>query len=177
MTPQATAVIEGIERLELDALAYLPSSSIAPIIDHFRRKSGNEGSPWAFPISREEEGIGFVGGLILAGQRAAMLIQDNGFGNALTALTTFARAYDVPLPIFANTRGGLGEYNSMIHTFSGAVPAVLAAAGIPAFHLDRRNTPADWTGTVVETYDHAMMTHRPVVLLMDFWAPREQDAK
>lgn len=175
MTPRAAAVVAGFERLHLEYLAYLPSSSIAPIIDHFIERNGQPGAPVAFPISREEEGVGIVGGLALAGRRAAMLIQDNGFGNSLTALTTFAAAYDVPLPIYANTRGGLGEYNSMIHVFSGSAPAILAAAGLPVFRVDRRNTPADWEATVIETSRHATMTHRPVVLLLDFWAPAEQE--
>ena len=34
MTAQTDAVITGIERLTLDFLAYLPSSSIAPVIEH-----------------------------------------------------------------------------------------------------------------------------------------------
>ena len=171
MTAQTDAVIAGIERLKLDFFAYLPSSSIAPIIEHFRVRSGRAGFPVAFPISREEEGVGIIGGIALAGRRGAMLMQDNGFGNSLTALTTFAVAYHVPLLILANTRGGLGEYNSMIHLFSEGVPAMLDAARIPAFLVDRRNPPDDWSGTVVEAYRHAEMTHRPVVLLMDFWAP------
>ena len=61
-----------------------------------------------------------MGAMNLVGHRAAMLMQDNGFGNALTALTTWAIAYHLPLPIFANERGGLGEYNSIIHTISGS---------------------------------------------------------
>lgn len=171
MTARTDAVIAGIERLKLDFLAYLPSSSIAPIIEHFRVRSGRADSPVAFPVSREEEGVGIVGGISLAGRRGAMLVQDNGFGNSLTALTTFAMAYNVPLLVLANTRGGLGEYNSMIHSFSGGVPAMLDAARIPAFLVDRRNSPDDWSGTVAEAYRHAEMTHRPVVVLMDFWAP------
>lgn len=174
MTAQTDAVIAGIERLKLDFLAYLPSSSIAPIIEHFRLRTGQAGAPVAFPISREEEGVGIAGGIALAGRRAAMLVQDNGFGNSLTALTTFAVAYNVPLLVLANTRGGLGEYNSMIHSFSEGVPAMLDAARIPAFLVDRRNSPDDWTGTIVEAYRHAEMTHRPVALLMDFWAPKPE---
>ena len=174
MTAQTDAVITGIERLTLDFLAYLPSSSIAPVIEHFRVRSGGAGSPVAFPISREEEGVGIVGGIALAGRRAALLVQDNGFGNSLTALTTFAVAYNIPLFVLANTRGGLGEYNSMIHSFSEGVPAMLNSARVPVFVVDRRNSPDDWSETVVEAYRHAEMTHRPVVLLMDFWAPKPE---
>ena len=105
-------------------------------------------------------GSGDHGGFNLAGGRGAIIMQDNGFGNALTALATWAVAYHVPLPILANTRGGLGEYNSMIHHFSEAVPELLRSIRIPVFHLDRRDSPADWETSAEETVSHAWMTDR-----------------
>ncbi len=168
-TSQTNGAIRGLETLALDFLAYLPSSSIAPIIDHFRSLPEGQ-SPRAFPVSREEEAVGIVGGISIGGRRGAIVMQDNGFGNSLVALSTFAVAYNVPLLIVANTRGGLGEYNSMIHTFSEGVPEMLRAARVPVFRLDRRNSGADWAATIVEAGHHSEMTHRPVVVLMDFWA-------
>lgn len=113
--------------------------------------------------------MGIAGGAALTGRTAVIVMQDNGFGNALTALATFPVAYHLPLLIVANTRGGLGEYNSMIHTFSEGVPELLAAINVPVFRLDRTNPVADWEDTVHEAGRHAVMTHRPVVVLMDFW--------
>lgn len=165
---RADAVARAIARLELDFLAYVPSNTIAPIINHFRGPTA-PARPCAFPVAREEEAVGIIGAVSLANRHGAILMQDNGFGNALTALTTFAVAYHRPLLIVANTRGGLGEYNSMIHTISGAVPKVLDAAGIPCHSLDRRNDAMDWEATVYEAGRHARMTHRPVVVLMEFW--------
>lgn len=165
---RTNAVIQGLERLDLDFLAYQPSNAIAPIISHFLGPA-NRGRPRALLMSREEEAVGVIGGAALAGRRGAIVMQDNGFGNALTALTTFAVAYHIPLLITANTRGGLGEYNSMIHSISEGVPAMLEAARIPSFTLDRTHLVADWEETVWEAGRHAAMTHRPVVVLMEFW--------
>lgn len=162
---RAGAVAGALERCELDLLAYLPSNSIAGIIDRLR--GGDK--PRAFPVAREEEAVGIVGGANLAGRRGAILMQDNGFGNALTALTTWAVAYHVPLPIIANTRGGLGEYNSMIHTFSEHAPQLLRDVNIPVHTLDRRSSADDWAMVVTETVKHAWMTTRPVVVLMNLW--------
>ena len=163
----AVAAADGLERAGIEIVAYVPSKSIAPIIDHFRQDSAR-----SFSVGREEEAVGIIGGFNLAGGRGAIIMQDNGFGNALTALATWALAYHVPLPILANTRGGLGEYNSMIHHFSEAVPELLRSIRIPVFHLDRRDSPADWETSAEETVNHAWMTDRPVVLLMDFWEGR-----
>lgn len=165
LSGRAGAVAGALERSDLDLLAYLPSNSIAGIIGRLR---GGE-RPRAFPVAREEEAIGIIGGANLAGGRGAVLMQDNGFGNALTALATWAVAYHLPLPVVANTRGGLGEYNSMIHTFSERVPDLLHALGVPVHVLDRRSPATDWGAVVSEAVRHAWMTSRPVVVLLDLW--------
>jgi sulfopyruvate decarboxylase subunit alpha len=168
------SVVDALERLALDQVAYVPSNSIAPIIKALEAKDrqrldGPGGRPRVFPVSREEEAVGIIGALPLAGQFGAILMQDNGFGNALTALTTFTVAYHLPLLIVANTRGGLGEYNSMIHAISEPARELLRAARIPSFSVDRRNTPEDWGATVHEAGKHSRMTFRPAVVLMEFF--------
>ncbi|KIA70857.1 thiamine pyrophosphate enzyme-like TPP-binding protein [Arthrobacter sp. MWB30] len=86
-------------------------------------------------------------------------------------------SYHLPLLIVANTRGGLGEYNSMIHSISAPVPALLASTNIPVFQVDRRNSAQDWGATVAEAGNHARMTYRPVVVLMEFFDPKDAKAK
>jgi sulfopyruvate decarboxylase subunit alpha len=169
---RASAVIRGLERLHLDFLAYQPSNIIAPIILHFLKEEEQAGpSPRVLLVAREEEAVGIIGGAVLAGCSGGIVMQDNGFGNSFTALTTFAVAYHIPILIVANTRGGLGEYNSMIHSVSGGVPDMLRAGNVPTFRLDRTHSIDDWEGTVHEAGRHARMTYRPVVLLLDFWEP------
>jgi sulfopyruvate decarboxylase subunit alpha len=168
------SVVESIGKLAPDQVAYVPSNSIAPIIkalesEDQRRVTEDGGRPRVFPVSREEEAVGIIGALPFAGQFGVILMQDNGFGNALTALTTFTVAYHLPLLIVANTRGGLGEYNSMIHTISAPARALLRSTGIPHFSVDRRNAPEDWGATVYEAGRHARMTFRPTVVLMEFF--------
>ncbi|SDW32875.1 sulfopyruvate decarboxylase subunit alpha [Amycolatopsis xylanica] len=165
MTSYATSVADGIRATKPDLIGYVPSVSVAPVITDLSAHDAK-----VFPLSREEEAIGVLGALPLAGGFGAIVMQDNGFGNALTALTTFSIAYHLPLLIVANTRGGLGEYNSMIHTFSQHTPALLSRIGVPAFELDRRSTPSDWAAVVEEAGTHARMTFRPVAVLAHFWS-------
>ena len=115
-------VVDAIVGLAPDGVAYVPSASIAPIINGVLAAQDNGDLPLVYPVSREEEAIGVVGAYPFAGKFGVIIMQDNGFGNALTALTTFAVSYHLPLLIVANTRGGLGEYNSMIHSISAARP-------------------------------------------------------
>jgi sulfopyruvate decarboxylase subunit alpha len=129
-TTRSDAVVDGLTDWGVEAFVHVPSSHVAPVIRGLEER-GVQG----VMANREEEAVGIAGGLAMAGRRAALVIQDNGFGNALTALTTFAKAYHVGLPIVANTRGGLGEYNAMIHSLSEAVPDLLRATGIRAERL------------------------------------------
>jgi sulfopyruvate decarboxylase subunit alpha len=170
-------VVDAVKALTPDGVAYVPSASIAPIINGVLEAHRAGDLPLVFPVSREEEAIGIIGGYPFAGRFGVILMQDNGFGNALTALTTMAIAYHLPMLIVANTRGGLGEYNSMIHSISAEVPQLLRAAGIPVFTLDRRNSARDWGATVEEAGVHARMTYRPVVVLMEFFDHNDKRAK
>ncbi len=158
--PHLQAMIDGICDAGITTFCHVPSSHAAPVIRGLEARGMR-----AILANREEEAVGIVGGLRLAGVSAALVMQDNGFGNALTALTTFALAYHIPLPIFANERGGLGEYNSMIQAISDNVPAVLAAVGIHVERLGPSAPPDLWRVTARATVELAAMQRRPIVAL------------
>jgi sulfopyruvate decarboxylase subunit alpha len=160
------SLAEGLLDWGLDGYVYVPSSHIAPVIERLQ-----EAEVPAYLANREEEGVGIAGGMALFGRRVALLMQDNGFGNALTALTTFTAAYHIALPVVANTRGGLGEYNSMIHTFSDRVPQMLRAAGLKVEELSPADPPEIWHATGKAAGELCTTTHRPVVLLADVMHP------
>ena len=102
---RSQAVIDGLDAIGLDFVLTLPSSTLKDVIQHLESRD----KPRSFPITREEEGVGIAAGLALAGKKAAMVIQDNGIGNLLTALNTFPLAYHLPLasPRSSWRRGGL----------------------------------------------------------------------
>jgi sulfopyruvate decarboxylase subunit alpha len=158
---RSRAIIDGLEAIDPRYVLHLPSSTLTHIINHMLARPNTK----TFPIPREEEGVGILSGLELAGSRAVAIIQDNGVGNLLTALTTFPMAYHISQFYIVSRRGGLNEYNSMIHTLCDRVPAILDAAGVRYFDLDSR-TPIDrWASTVEKAYDYSRTTHRPVMLL------------
>ena len=158
---RSRAIIDGIEAIDPRYVLHLPSSTLVHIIEHVSRRPNTR----AFPIPREEEGASILAGLELAGARALAIIQDNGVGNLLTALTTFPIAYHIPQFYILSQRGGLGEYNSMIHVVCDKVEPILEAAGVRYFTLDRRVPMADWPPTVAKSYVYSRITHRPVMLL------------
>lgn len=163
---RSAAVIEGVEALAPRWIFHLPSSTLKAVVAHFLARDGQDGLR-VVPIPREEEGIGILSGLALAGMPAVMIIQDNGIGNLLTALNTFAAPYHLPLLIVVARRGGLNEYNSLIHTFSERTEAILDAAGARWFPLDKRIPIAAWTETIVSAGRFAQTTHRPIFVLVN----------
>jgi sulfopyruvate decarboxylase subunit alpha len=169
--PHSQAIIDGIEAIDPEFVLHLPSSTLKAVVGHFLNQDGGPSAGSAgrrvFPIPREEEGIGIMSGLVLAGRRAVMVIQDNGLGNLITACATFPQAYHIPMLVVTARRGGLGEYNSMIHKVSEHAEALLEAAGLRYFQLDHRSPIAEWTPTVTRAYEYAQITHRPVFLLVN----------
>ena len=163
---RSAAVIAGIESLSPRWIFHLPSSTLKTVVAHFLSRDGQDGLR-VVPIPREEEGIGILSGLALAGLPAVMIIQDNGIGNLLTALNTFAAPYHLPLLIVVARRGGLGEYNSMIHTFSERSEAILDAAGARWFQLDATTPIERWADTITRAATFARTTHRPIFMLVN----------
>lgn len=160
------AIVDGLLEWGIETFVYVPSSHAAPVIRDLEGRGVR-----AILANREEEAVGIAGGLRLAGARAAIVMQDNGFGNALTALGTFAVAYHVGIPIVANSRGGIGEYNSMIQSISGAVPRLLEALTIPVLGLTHRDPVDTWRSTTAAAATLAEIQRRPVVTLFDALDP------
>lgn len=162
-TERSQAVIDGLDAIDLDFVLHLPSSTLSGVIRHLEANA----RPRTFPVTREEEAVGIASGMALAGKAAALVIQDNGVGNMLTALNTFPLAYHIPLFMVVSRRGGLHEYNSMIHLFCERVEAIADAAGLRSWKLDGR-VPLDlWPSTVSNAFEHSRVTRRPVAVFVD----------
>jgi sulfopyruvate decarboxylase subunit alpha len=164
---RSQAVVDGVEAIDPEFVLHLPSSTLKLVLGHFLEGAGVRAGRCVFPIPREEEGISILSGLALARRRAVMIFQDNGIGNMLTALLTFPQPYHVPLFGIITRRGGLGEYNSMIHAISERSEALLTAAGVRWFQLDARTPIEDWAPTIERGYTYAQTTHRPVFVLVN----------
>jgi sulfopyruvate decarboxylase subunit alpha len=135
---RSQAVIEGVEGIDPEFILHLPSSTLKLVLGHFLTGPGLKEGRRIFPIPREEEGISILSGLALTGRRSVMIFQDNGIGNMLTALLTFPQPYHLPIFGVITRRGGLGEYNSMIHTISEHAEALLDASHVRWVQLDAR---------------------------------------
>ena len=164
---RSQAVVDGLEAIDPEFVLHLASSTLKLVLGHFLDGPGAKTGRLVFPIPREEEGISILSGLAIAGRKAVMMFQDNGVGNLLTALLTFPQPYHLPIFGVVARRGGLGEYNSMIHTVSERTEALLDAANVRWVQLDGKTPLDDWAPTVQRGYEFAQTTHRPVFVLVN----------
>ena len=157
------AVIDGLEILGLDYFIHIPDSYGAPVIQHFQ----DHPSVRCFPVAREEEGVGVAAGLAFGRKKGVLFYQDVGLGNSMVALTTFAVSYHIPVLVLAIRRGGFGEFNSAVHTFSEHAIDMVESMAIKAFVLDYRVPIVEWPGAIVRAYEYTHLTHRPVVVFLN----------
>jgi sulfopyruvate decarboxylase subunit beta len=113
-------------------------------------------------LTREEDGIGVCGGLVLSGKRPAMVIQSSGLGNSLNAIMSLTRTYDLPLPVIASWRGVQDEVIPAQVPFNAAIPGILDATGIP-YTVIHNHEEFRKIGNVV---DDAFSNSRPHVALV-----------
>jgi sulfopyruvate decarboxylase TPP-binding subunit len=118
-------------------------------------------------VAREEEGIGIASGLAMGGKVGVLFCQDVGLGNSMVALTTFAMAYHVPILILAIRRGGFGEFNSAVHTFSEHAIRMVESMAVKAFVLDYRVPVDQWPLAIKRAHEYIQLTHRPVVVFLN----------
>lgn len=159
----AAAVIAGLADIGVEYVIHIPDSFGAPVVSHFEAAAGVR----CFPVAREEEGVGILSGLAMAGRKGVMFIQDVGLGNSMVALTTFAMAYHMPMLILAIRRGGFGEFNAAVHNYSETAPEMVATMKIKASALDYRVPFEQWPGVIKSAYDYAQMTRRPIVVFVN----------
>jgi sulfopyruvate decarboxylase alpha subunit len=156
-------IIKGIQMVDPDHFIYIPCSTVKSIINYVEQSDRMK----AFPVSREEDGIGIAAGLKLANARPLVLIQDTGIGNSILALTAFCMAYHVPITLLVTRRGGMGEINSAVHYFSEPLPRILDNAGIQTFRLDYRVPLEEWSTAIVQAEKYSRDTHRPIIVMFN----------
>jgi sulfopyruvate decarboxylase TPP-binding subunit len=157
------AVIQGLEAAGIQYFIHVPDSFGAPVITHFEQQPHVR----AFPVAREEEGVGIASGLAMAGKKGVLFCQDVGLGNSMVALTTFAMAYHMPLLVRAIRRGGFGEFNAAVHTFAETAPAMVDSMHLKAFNLDYRVPLDQWPRAIQQAQEYAQMTRRPIIVFLN----------
>ncbi len=87
-------------------------------------------------LTTEEEGIGYLAGAWLGGERGVLLLQSSGVGNCINTLALPACAR-FPLLMLVTMRGDWAEFNPWQNPMGQATETVLKAMGVMTWRADR----------------------------------------
>jgi sulfopyruvate decarboxylase alpha subunit len=128
----ADVIVEALKENEVSLIAYVPDISIHQVTKLM------QDDPYFHVVSatREEEAIGIAAGAYATGRNAAVFMQSSGFGNCINALTSLCIPSRIPVPMFINMRGEVGEFNIAQVGMGRSVRPILDVLGLPYYTLD-----------------------------------------
>lgn len=133
--PQAdwtAQVFEVLKRHDVKHVVYVPDAGHAAAI----RMAVADATVHSVVLTTEEEGIGYLAGAWLGGERGALLLQSSGVGNCINtlALTQCAR---FPLLMVVTMRGDWAEFNPWQNPMGQNTDAALKLMGVMTWRADK----------------------------------------
>ncbi len=161
-------VIGILKRNRVELVATLPCEKVRYLLSlvprHFKH----------VPLSREEEGVGICAGAALAGARPAMLIQSSGVGNAINALCSLTKFYQLPLGLLVSWRGVHKEQVAAQVPMGKYLPGILDAIEISYVRVLEKKDISLADNAFREAY--ASNSIRAALFSPSIWSERTQDA-
>jgi sulfopyruvate decarboxylase alpha subunit len=128
----AETIVQSLKDSDVSLVAYVPDISIHQVTKLL------EDDPYFHLVyaTREEEAIGIASGAYAVGRKAAVFMQSSGFGNVINALASLCIPCRIPIPMFINMRGEVGEFNIAQVAMGRATRPILDVLGLPYYTLD-----------------------------------------
>jgi phosphonopyruvate decarboxylase len=142
----ATALVDGLADLGIRLVSSVPCSFFAGPLRLL--ESGYPGGIRHVPAVNEGSAVAIAAGASLAGESAAVLVQNSGFGNLINPLTSLVLPHEIPLLVLMSMRGwptaGPGEQQ---HRWMGQVAeSWLDSLGLPHWFLPGGDTSPEGEG-------------------------------
>ena len=138
----AQDLVQCLKNSEVSLIAYVPDVSIYQVTQLM------EEDPYFHVVSatREEEAIGIASGAYAAGRNGAVFMQSSGFGNCINAIASLCIPGRIPVPMFINLRGDVGEFNIAQVAMGRGTRPILDVLGLPHYTLDNEDRLAQRVG-------------------------------
>lgn len=125
-------VFAVLKRHDVKHIVYVPDAGHATAI----RLANADNSIKSVVLTTEEEGIAYLAGAWLGGERGALLMQSSGVGNCINTLALVACAR-FPLLTAITMRGDWAEFNPWQDPMGQATEAALKLMGVMTWRADR----------------------------------------
>ena len=134
----AETIVKSLKKSNTSLIAYVPDISIHKVTSLI------EADPFFHLVSasREEEAIGIAVGSYAVGRNSAVFMQSSGFGNSVNAIASLCIPARVPIPIFINLRGGVGEFNIAQVAMGRTTRPIIDLLGMVHFTLESEDRMA-----------------------------------
>lgn len=125
-------VLPILKSFDVKHVVYVPDAGHAVAI----RAAEQDNDLVTLALTTEEEGIGYLAGCWLGGERGALLMQSSGVGNCINtlALQTMTR---FPLLMLVTMRGDWAEFNPWQNPMGQATEASLKLMGVRTWRADK----------------------------------------
>jgi sulfopyruvate decarboxylase alpha subunit len=122
-----------LKRHSVNLVTYVPDNVLRPLIETVHA------DPFftAFPVTREEEGLGIIAGAWMGGRRGILLMQTSGFATLPNVLASLSVPFQIPTLMMVSERGTLGEFNIGQAMVARTMRPVLDALAIETHTLTR----------------------------------------
>ena len=127
----AECIVQCLKDTQISLVAYVPDANLGYPIRLM------QDDPFFHVVSatREEEAIGIAVGAYAVGRTSAVFMQSSGFGNCINAVASLCIPHRVPVPLFINLRGELGDFNIAQLAMGRATRPILDTLGLPHYTL------------------------------------------
>jgi sulfopyruvate decarboxylase subunit alpha len=118
----------------------VPDSTLKHFIDEGLKKEK------ILITTREEEAIGIATGMSLAGEKSLVFMQNAGFANSLSTITSLVQLYQIPMILLIGWRGFL-KNDAPEHEKIGKIqPELIKIIGLESKVIDEKNMEknCDW---------------------------------
>lgn len=127
-----TRVYQVLKDFDIKHVAYVPDAGHSTAIRLFE----TDDEVNSVVLTTEEEGIGYLAGAWLGGQRGALLLQSSGVGNCINTLALQACSR-FPLLMVVTMRGDWAEFNQWQNPMGQATEPALNLMGVRTWRADK----------------------------------------
>jgi sulfopyruvate decarboxylase TPP-binding subunit len=130
--PWQQQILPIMKSFDVKHVVYVPDAGHA----HAIRAAEADNGITALALTTEQEGIGYLYGAWLGGERGVLLMQSSGVGNCLNtlALQTMTR---FPLLMLVTMRGDWAEFNQWQNPMGQATEPAMKLMGVRTWRADK----------------------------------------
>jgi sulfopyruvate decarboxylase TPP-binding subunit len=129
-----------LEKKGIENFIGVPDSTMKYFIDEGLKKKK------ILITTREEEAIGIATGMSLSGKKIVVFMQNAGFANSLSTITSLLQLYEIPIILIIGWRGFL-KNDAPEHEKIGKIqPELIKTIGLESKIIDEKNfqNVCDW---------------------------------